>query len=110
MKIIIPMAGRGSRLRPHTLTTPKPLLPVAGKAIVRRIVEDLANGMDEKVEEVAVLPEPVGVVGIVHGAFVVAHQQDEAGVELRLQAVPAFYVGIFVEHVLVIVLGIEREI
>ncbi|MCB0552179.1 MAG: NTP transferase domain-containing protein [Phaeodactylibacter sp.] len=47
------MAGRGSRLRPHTLTTPKPLLPVAGKAIVRRIVEDLANGMDEKVEEVA---------------------------------------------------------
>jgi glucose-1-phosphate thymidylyltransferase len=53
MKIIIPMAGRGSRLRPHTLTTPKPLLPIAGKAIVRRIVEDLAAGMDEKVEEVA---------------------------------------------------------
>jgi glucose-1-phosphate thymidylyltransferase len=53
MKIIIPMAGRGSRLRPHTLTTPKPLLPIAGKAIVRRIVEDLAAGLDEKVEEVA---------------------------------------------------------
>lgn len=53
MKIIIPMAGKGSRLRPHTLTTPKPLLPVAGKAIVRRIVEDLAAGMEEPVEEVA---------------------------------------------------------
>ncbi|MEQ8703065.1 MAG: sugar phosphate nucleotidyltransferase [Phaeodactylibacter sp.] len=53
MKIIIPMAGRGSRLRPHTLTIPKPLLPVSGKPIVQRIVEDLADALDEKVEEVA---------------------------------------------------------
>ena len=53
MKIIIPMAGRGSRLRPHTLTIPKPLLPVAGKPIVQRIVEDLAAALDEPVEEVA---------------------------------------------------------
>jgi len=29
MKIIVPMAGRGSRLRPHTLTVPKPLIPIA---------------------------------------------------------------------------------
>ena len=47
------MAGRGSRLRPHTLTIPKPLLPVAGKPIVQRIVEDLSAALDEKVEEVA---------------------------------------------------------
>ncbi|NBC08634.1 MAG: NTP transferase domain-containing protein [Bacteroidetes bacterium] len=53
MKIIIPMAGRGSRLRPHTLTIPKPLVPVAGKPIVQRIVEDLSSALDEKVEEVA---------------------------------------------------------
>ncbi len=53
MKIIIPMAGRGSRLRPHTLTIPKPLIPVAGKPIVQRIVEDLHDALDEKVEEVA---------------------------------------------------------
>lgn len=53
MKIIIPMAGRGSRLRPHTLTTPKPLVPVAGKAMVQRIVEDLARGYDGQLEEVA---------------------------------------------------------
>jgi len=53
MKIIIPMAGRGSRLRPHTLTVPKPLVPVAGKPIVQRIVEDLAEALDETVEEVA---------------------------------------------------------
>ncbi|MEO1262743.1 MAG: sugar phosphate nucleotidyltransferase [Bacteroidota bacterium] len=53
MKIIIPMAGRGSRLRPHTLTTPKPLVPVAGKPMVQRIVEDLAKGYDGQLEEVA---------------------------------------------------------
>lgn len=42
MNLIIPMAGRGSRLRPHTLTIPKPLVPVAGKPIVQHLVEDLA--------------------------------------------------------------------
>ncbi len=47
------MAGRGSRLRPHTLTIPKPLLPVAGKPIVQRIVEDLSANCPEPVEEVA---------------------------------------------------------
>ena len=45
MKIIVPMAGRGSRLRPHTLTVPKPLVPVAGKPIVQRLVEDITQGM-----------------------------------------------------------------
>ena len=53
MKIIIPMAGRGSRLRPHTLTVPKPLLPIAGKTMVQRIVEDLADSMTEKIDEIA---------------------------------------------------------
>jgi len=36
------MAGVGKRLRPHTFTTPKPLLPVAGKPIVQRLVEDIS--------------------------------------------------------------------
>ena len=53
MKIIIPMAGRGTRLRPHTLTVPKPLVPIAGKPMVQRIVEDLTSGVDEPVEEIA---------------------------------------------------------
>ncbi|WP_338760855.1 sugar phosphate nucleotidyltransferase [Bernardetia sp. ABR2-2B] len=53
MKIIIPMAGRGSRLRPHTLTVPKPLVPVVGKPIVERLVEDLARSSKEKIEEIA---------------------------------------------------------
>lgn len=53
MKIIIPMAGRGSRLRPHTLTIPKPLQPVAGKPIVQRIVEDFNTSFPGGIEEVA---------------------------------------------------------
>jgi glucose-1-phosphate thymidylyltransferase len=52
MKIIIPMAGMGKRMRPHTLTVPKPLIPVAGKPIVYRLVEDLAGMVDEKIDEI----------------------------------------------------------
>ncbi|RDI56456.1 sugar nucleotidyltransferase [Flavobacterium glaciei] len=53
MKIIVPMAGRGSRLRPHTLTIPKPLIPIAGKPIVHRLVEDIAGVLNQEIEEVA---------------------------------------------------------
>jgi glucose-1-phosphate thymidylyltransferase len=53
MKIIIPMAGRGTRLRPHTLTVPKPLIPVAGKPIIQRLVEDLASSYPGEIEEIA---------------------------------------------------------
>src|SRR5688572_9089248 len=53
MRIIVPMAGMGKRMRPHTLTVPKPLLPVAGKPIVQRLVEDLAAMSPEAVEEIA---------------------------------------------------------
>ena len=53
MKIIVPMAGRGSRLRPHTLTVPKPLIPIAGKPIVYRLVEDIIRVLKQDVEEIA---------------------------------------------------------
>ena len=52
MRIIIPMAGRGTRLRPHTLTVPKPLVSVAGKPIVQRLVEDLMASYGGEVEEI----------------------------------------------------------
>src|SRR5690606_37047654 len=63
MNIIIPMAGMGKRMRPHTLTVPKPLLPIAGKPIVQRLVEDIAK----------VCQEPVD-----HVAFIVGHFGEEA--------------------------------
>lgn len=53
MKIIIPMAGLGKRMRPHTLSVPKPLIPVAGKPIVQRLVEDIVKVCGEPVTEIA---------------------------------------------------------
>ncbi len=47
------MAGRGSRLRPHSLTVPKPLIPIANKPIVHRLVRDIARILSEPVEEIA---------------------------------------------------------
>jgi glucose-1-phosphate thymidylyltransferase len=41
VKVIIPVAGAGTRLRPHTYTQPKPLIPVAGKPIIAFIIEKL---------------------------------------------------------------------
>ncbi len=58
MKIIIPMAGMGKRMRPHTLTVPKPLIPVAGKPIVQRLVEDITKVCGEKVSEIAFIIGP----------------------------------------------------
>ncbi|MGV8813364.1 MAG: sugar phosphate nucleotidyltransferase [Gelidibacter sp.] len=59
MKIIVPMAGRGSRLRPHTLTVPKPLIPVAGQPIVHRLVKDIAKVLAQPIEEIAfILGDP----------------------------------------------------
>ncbi|AEH00925.1 MULTISPECIES: sugar phosphate nucleotidyltransferase [unclassified Lacinutrix] len=59
MKIIVPMAGRGSRLRPHSLTVPKPLIPVAGQPIVHRLVKDIAKVLNQPIEEIAfVLGDP----------------------------------------------------
>lgn len=58
MNIIIPMAGMGKRMRPHTLTTAKPLIPVAGKPIVQRLVEDIIATGSEKVEEIAFIISP----------------------------------------------------
>jgi len=43
MKVIIPLAGKGTRLRPHTHVTPKPMLRVAGKPVMDYILEDLAR-------------------------------------------------------------------
>ncbi len=46
------MAGMGKRLRPHTLTTPKPLIPIVGKPIVYWLVHDIVAVCSEKVENI----------------------------------------------------------
>lgn len=47
------MAGMGKRMRPHTLTTAKPLLPIAGKSIVERLVSGIANVVNENIGQIA---------------------------------------------------------
>lgn len=52
MNIVIPMAGMGKRMRPHSLTVPKPLIPIAGKPIVQRLAEDIARVSTEQVQNI----------------------------------------------------------
>lgn len=82
MKIIVPMAGRGSRLRPHTLTTPKPLIPIAGKPIVHRLVEDIAKVINQDLEEVAF---------IIHESFGKAVETDLLAIAQSLGAKGTIY-------------------
>ena len=82
MKIIVPMAGRGSRLRPHTLTIPKPLIPVAGKPIVHRLVEDIAGVLNQKIDEVAF---------IIHESFGKKVEEDLIAIAQKLGAKGTIY-------------------
>jgi glucose-1-phosphate thymidylyltransferase len=60
MKAVIPLAGRGTRLRPHTLTTPKPLVKVAGRPVMSYILDDLEKlGIEEVVFVVGYLGDVV---------------------------------------------------
>ncbi|MCS7189392.1 MAG: sugar phosphate nucleotidyltransferase [Bacteroidia bacterium] len=43
MKVVVPVAGAGLHLRPHTYTHPKPLIPIAGKPLISHIVEELIS-------------------------------------------------------------------
>jgi glucose-1-phosphate thymidylyltransferase len=51
MKLIVPMAGRGTRVRPHSHVTPKPLLHVKGRSVVERIVDLFARVLPEVPDE-----------------------------------------------------------
>ncbi len=61
MKVIIPLAGKGTRLRPHTHVTPKPMLEIAGKPVMAYILEDLQRlgGVEEVVYITGHLKEKV---------------------------------------------------
>lgn len=72
MRIIIPMAGLGTRLRPHTYTKPKPLLHVAGKTVLDHVIERL-SALD--IEEVVFI---VGYLGQQIKEHVAAHYQFSA--------------------------------
>lgn len=116
MKIIIPMAGSGKRLRPHTLTMPKPLIPVAGKPMVERIVEDLAQLCSSKIEEIHFVVGKIGpeakealikVAGRSGAKGFVTHQDEPLGTAHAILCAPdalkgnvliAFADTLFVAH------------
>lgn len=76
------MAGRGSRLRPHTLTVPKPLIPVAGKPIVHRLVEDIAGVLNQPIDEVAF---------IIHESFGKIVEEELVAIAKKLGAKGTIY-------------------
>jgi glucose-1-phosphate thymidylyltransferase len=86
LNIIVPMAGMGKRLRPHTLTTAKPLIHVAGKPIVEHLVEDIVAVCKTKVNEIAFVTGRFGeeveqrLIAVAEqlGAKGSIHYQDEA--------------------------------
>ncbi|HII30133.1 nucleotidyltransferase [Candidatus Woesearchaeota archaeon CG08_land_8_20_14_0_20_47_9] len=49
MKMIIPLAGKGTRLRPHTHSKPKPLLKVAGKSVLGHILDSVVSLKPEEI-------------------------------------------------------------
>ncbi|HSB88768.1 MAG TPA: sugar phosphate nucleotidyltransferase [Anaerolineales bacterium] len=61
MRVVIPMAGFGTRLRPHTWTRPKPLLTVAGKPVLGHVLDTFADlpFIDEVVFVVGYLGEQI---------------------------------------------------
>ena len=74
MRLIVPMGGRGTRLRPLSHTTPKALLPVAGTAVIARTLASFA----------AALPRPV-----LEAVFVLSPGDHHTDVPDRLRAVCA---------------------
>ena len=60
MKAIIPVAGAGTKLRPHTYTQPKALIPLAGKTVLSIIVDQLKEaGINEYIFIVGYLGEKI---------------------------------------------------
>lgn len=47
------MAGMGKRMRPHTLTVPKPLIQIAGLPIVKRLTQEISSVLSKKIDEIA---------------------------------------------------------
>lgn len=76
MKAVIPLAGKGTRLRPHTHHTPKPLLKVAGTPVLAFILDDLV------------------ALGVTEVVFIVGHLRDtmQAWIEAEYPQITGHYV------------------
>lgn len=85
MKIVIPVAGAGAKLRPHTYTQPKPLIPLAGKTILSFIMDQFIDaGMIDFVFVIGYLGEKIKHYVTekypnIHASFVVQEQHSGTG-------------------------------
>ncbi len=84
MKAIIPVAGAGTKLRPHTFTQPKALIPLAGKTVLSIIVDQLKNaGINEFIFVVGYLGEKIQDYVRTNHPFIQSHfvhQNDRQGI------------------------------
>src|SRR3712207_6756105 len=89
MKAIIPVAGAGTKLRPHTYTQPKALIPLAGKTVLSIIVDQLKNaGIEEFIFVVGYLGDKIQDYVKGNHPFIQAHfvfQNDRQGIGHALQ-------------------------
>lgn len=88
MNIIIPMAGIGKRMRPHTYSIPKPLLKVAGKTIVQRLIEELVKSINKSIDNIGfvigefgeeVEKELLNIADKVHAKGKIYYQKEALG-------------------------------
>ena len=86
MKVIIPLAGKGTRLRPHTHTVPKPMLRVAGKPVMDYVLDDVRRlgGVDEVVYITGHLKEAVEAHGATIGDLLADLTRKHAGLKAHL--------------------------
>ena len=77
---VVPVAGAGTRLRPHTFSAPKPLLPVAGNAILGHLVQDLLDA------------------GLTEAVFIIGHMGDRIRAFIEAEYVPKGLQAHFVEQ------------
>ncbi len=107
MKVIIPLAGKGTRLRPHTHTVPKPMLKVAGKPVMDYVMDDVAKlkGVEQVVYITGHLKETVEqharATYAIPGAYVEQKVQDgtAGAVELARPYVDQPVLIIFVDTI-----------
>jgi glucose-1-phosphate thymidylyltransferase len=107
MKVIIPLAGKGTRLRPHTHTVPKPMLKVAGKPVMDYVMDDVAKlkGVEQVVYITGHLKEKVEAHArsafAIPGVFVEQQVQDgtAGAVELARPYVDQPVLIIFVDTI-----------
>lgn len=81
MRLIVPMGGRGTRLRPFSHTTPKALLPVAGQPAIVRSLGAFADALPRPVDEAVFVLNPADRAGDVPDALAAACRA--VGVEAR---------------------------